>query len=40
MAVKEEVKIVEAKAMRNGYIIDTVTSLDVCEVTKISGKVI
>ena len=26
--------------MRNGYIIDTLTSVDICEIVKIGGKVI
>ena len=26
--------------MRNGYIVDTLTSVDICEIVKISGKVI
>ena len=26
--------------MRNGYIIDTVTSVDICELLKIGGKVV
>ena len=26
--------------MRNGYIIDTLTSVDICEIVKLSGKVI
>ena len=26
--------------MRNGYIIDTLTSIDICEIGKIGGKVI
>ena len=25
--------------MRNGYIIDTLTSVDICEIVKIGGKV-
>ena len=50
LAVKEkvkndEVKIVEVKnvevhRMRNGYIIDTLTSVDICEIVKIGGRVI
>ena len=26
--------------MRNGYIIDTLTSVDICEIVKIGGRVI
>ena len=26
--------------MRNGYIIDTLTSVDICEIVKIGGKVL
>ena len=26
--------------MRNGYIVDTLTSVDICEIVKIGGKVI
>ena len=40
IAVKEKVKNVEVKRMRNGYIIDTLTSVDICEIVKIGGKVI
>ena len=38
--VKEKVKNVEVNRMRNGYIIDTLTSVDICEIVKIGGKVI
>ena len=36
----DEVKNVEVNRMRNGYIIDTLTSVDICEIVKIGGKVI
>ena len=35
-----EVKNVEVNRMRNGYIIDTLTSVDICEIVKIGGRVI
>ena len=38
--VKEKVKNVEVNRMRNGYFIDTLTSVDICEIVKICGKVI
>ena len=37
---KEKVKNIEVKRMRNGYIIDTVTSVDICENVKTGGRVI
>ena len=40
IAVKEKVKKVEINRMRNGYIIDTLTSVDIQEIVKIGGKVI
>ena len=40
LPVKEKVKNVEVNRMRNGYIIDTLTSVDICEIAKIGGKVI
>ena len=40
LPVKEKVKNVEVNRMRNGYIIDTLTSVDICEIVKIGGKVI
>ena len=40
LPVKEEVKIIEFNRMRNGYIKDTLTSVDFQEVFKIGGKVI
>ena len=36
---KEKVKNIEVSRMRNGYIIDTLTSVDICEIVKIGGKV-
>ena len=36
---KENVKKVEVKRMRNDYIIDTLTTVDVCENVKLGGKV-
>ena len=38
--VEEEVKNVEFIRMRNGYIIDTLTSVDIQEIVKNGGKVI
>ena len=40
LPVKEKVKNLEVNRMRNGYIIDTLTSVDICEIVKIGGKVI
>ena len=40
LPVKEKVKNMEVNKMRNGYIIDTLTSVDICEIVKIGGKVI
>ena len=40
LPVKEKVKNVEVNRMRNGNIIDTLTSVDICEIVKIGGKVI
>ena len=40
LPVKEKVKNVEVNRMRNGYIIDTLTSVDICEIVIIGGKVI
>ena len=40
LPVKEKVKKVEVNRMRNGYIIDTSTSVDIQEIVKIGGKVI
>ena len=40
LPVKEKVKNVEVNRMRNGYIIDTLTSVEFCEILKIGGRVI
>ena len=40
LPVKEKVKNVEVNRMRNGYIIDALTSVDICEIVKIGGRVI
>ena len=40
LPVEEKVKNVEVNRMRNGYIIDTLTSVDIQEIVKISEKVI
>ena len=40
LPVKEKDKNIEVNRMRNGYIIDTVTSVDFCEIIKIGGKVV
>ena len=40
LPVKEKVKNVEVNRMRNGYIIDTLKSVDICEIVKIGGEVI
>ena len=40
LPVEEEVKKIEVNGMRNGYIIDTLASVDICEIVKIGGKVI
>ena len=39
MSVKEKVKNIENNRMRKGYIIDTLTSVDIQENVKIGGKV-
>ena len=39
LAVKEKEKKIEINRMRNGYIIDTLTSVDIQEIVKIGGKV-
>ena len=38
--VEEKVKKIEFNRMRNGYIFDTLTSVDNCEVVKIGGNVV
>ena len=40
LPVKEKVKKIEVNRMRNGYIIDILTSVDICEIVKIGGKVV
>ena len=40
LPVKEKVKKIEVNRMRNGYINDTLTSVDIQEIVKIGGRVI
>ena len=40
LPVKEKVKKIEVNRMRNGHIIDTLTSVDIQEIVKICGRVI
>ena len=40
LPVKEKVKKIAVNRMRNGYIIDTLTSVDIQEIVKIGGQVI
>ena len=40
LPVKEKVENIEVNRMRNGYIIDVLTSVDICEIVKIGGRVI
>ena len=40
LPVKEKVKKIEVNRIRNGYIIDTLTSVDFQEIIKIGGKVV
>ena len=40
LPVKEKVKKIEVNRMRNGYIIDTLTSVDIQKIVKIVGKVV
>ena len=40
LPLTEKVKEIEVNRMRNGYIVDTLTSVDICEIVKIDGKVI
>ena len=40
LPVKEKVENVEVNGMRNGYIIDTLTLVHICEIVKTGGKVI
>ena len=40
LPVKEEVGKIEINRMRNGYIIDTLTSVDIQEIVRIGGRVV
>ena len=40
LPVKGKVKNIQVKRMRNGYIIDTLTSVHIQEIIKLAGKVI
>ena len=40
LPVKKKEKQIEINSMRNGYIIDTLTSVDIREIVKIGGRVI
>ena len=40
LPVKEKEKKIEVNRMRNGYVIDTLTSVDIQEIVKIGGRVI
>ena len=40
LPVKEKVKKIEVNRMRKGYIVDTLTSVDIQEIVKIGGKVV
>ena len=40
LPIKEKVKKIEVNRMRNGYIIDTLTSVDIQEIVKTSRNVI
>ena len=40
LPIREKVKKVEVNRMRNGYIIDTLTSVVICEIVKIGGRVV
>ena len=39
LPVKERVNEIEVNRLRNGYIIDTLTSVDIQDIVKIGGKV-
>ena len=39
LPTKEKNKNIEVNGLKNGYIIDTLTSVDVCEIFKMGGKV-
>ena len=40
LPIKEKFKKIEVNRMRNGYIIDTLTSVDIWEIVKIGGRVV
>ena len=40
LPIKEKVNKIEVNRVRNGYIIDVLTSVDIQEIVKIGGKVI
>ena len=40
LPVKEEVNKIEVNRLRNGYITDTLTSVDIQEIVKIGGRVV
>ena len=40
LSVKEKAKKIEVNRKRKGYIIDTITSVDICEIIEVGGKVI
>ena len=40
LPVKEKIKEIELNRMRYGYIMDTLTSLDIQEIVKLGGKII
>ena len=40
LPIKEKEKKIEINRMRNGYIVDTLTSVDIHEIVKIGGKII
>ena len=40
LPVKEKVKKIEVNRMRNGYIVDTLTSVDIQEIVEIGGKLV
>ena len=40
LPVKDRVRKIENIRMRNGYVVDTLTSVDIHEIVKIGGKVI
>ena len=40
LPIKEKDKKIEVNRMRNGFIVDTLTSVDICEIVKIGGRVV